>query len=237
MNYQRSDFNKCKINVFEKTGLIKLKFFKDIPEFKNISKLRCTDSILKYIVFFYDKGSPLFIDEDDILKRKFRAATLAGFEKNEDGKFDEETNDILDCQNKEVNKAILRYLKIINNHKWSKLCIFQDAYYSELERLQTVSLETDEGKIKKAEIMRNLKTMEDELKDLVSDITNQDTNQKLIQQLYDLAAGDNTLNLRPEDFAFRKTNISISRPLRIEDESIAEAPKQDEQEEEDEDDY
>ena len=74
-----------------------------------------TIKVIKYIVACYDKESPVV---DSYKKRwmvkKRESAVFAGLPVLESGHFTEEADQILFCQNKEINTQILRYLYLLH---------------------------------------------------------------------------------------------------------------------------
>ena len=91
--------------------------------------------VLRYVAFVYDKSCPLKKVITDFKKLKLQAAVLAGFIKQEDGRFLSNVEAVITCSNKETNKIILRYCLQHKNATYIKYIMYQQLYFTQMESL------------------------------------------------------------------------------------------------------
>ncbi len=96
-------------NPEDKSEVYKLKEF---DEFQfEVPAGTTFEQVAKYIIYLYDKDSDLRSMFFDYRERKKESARLAGFKRGKDGKYDTPVEGIILGQNKEVNHAIMCYLR------------------------------------------------------------------------------------------------------------------------------
>ncbi len=87
------------------------KITKGIPAFKKYHQdHEDHERVFKWLIFVYDRQSPLVKEMPDLMQRKLESANLAGYGTDEDGKFEEEVEKFLLGQDKEVNGLIVAYV-------------------------------------------------------------------------------------------------------------------------------
>lgn len=98
-----------------------------IPEFKALrsSKKHAADfsRVTKYVIYLYDKDSDLIHEfSNNLQARKDAAAVEAGFERH-NGKWPKHVQDIMDVKDKEVNSAIMAFLRDQKHYVWAEICV------------------------------------------------------------------------------------------------------------------
>jgi hypothetical protein len=87
------------------------KITKGISDFRKFKKANEDhERIFKWVVYTYDRQSPLVKEVTELMKRKGEAAVLAGYKTDEDGRFEEEVEDLLLGKSPEVNNLIVAYI-------------------------------------------------------------------------------------------------------------------------------
>jgi len=87
------------------------KITKGIPEFKKYKKGNDdADRRFKWVVYTYDRQSPLVKEIPELMVRKGEAAVLAGYTTDEDGRFEEDVEKFLMGQDEGVNGLIVSYI-------------------------------------------------------------------------------------------------------------------------------
>lgn len=147
---------------------------------------------LRYIAMVYDKNSPLHQVFNDIKKVKTHAAELAGFIRQEDGRFLSNVEEILSCRNEAVNKMIVRYAITHKNALYSKFILYSELHTFEMEKL----LAGAGGKLSDFDMLS--KNLDQTRQELLS----QDNSIKLHEDFMSFYFEDKLL-LRPEDIARR----------------------------------
>lgn len=147
--YEDEDFSDLLLNVHsvpKKDRVIdRFPDFTKYDEFKGDlgDKDIHLDKILRYIVYKYDRKSPL-IDIEDYIIRKTTAAQLAGFKPYDNGRFPEFVKKMLAGKNKVINLMIIRYCRMQYPAEWAFLVAGNEAYYSILDDMMN-----EDGKKKK----------------------------------------------------------------------------------------
>jgi len=102
-------FTPCLYNPNMATFVTKItKGIHDFRKFKRENE--DYERIFKWVVYTYDRQSPLVKEIPELMVRKGEAAVLAGFNTDEDGKFDEEVEKFLLGNDDEVNGLIVAYV-------------------------------------------------------------------------------------------------------------------------------
>jgi hypothetical protein len=200
MEFIDSDFSKLHIPVHKDLGdnvdVVKRHRLDIYPEFNDEipTNLKLSkNKIIKYIVYVYDKYSPLH-KITEIMGRKIIAAELAGFNKK-GGKFGGNIEKMLLCEIPQINKMIVRYCRIQKDSDWSVRVAYEDSLYSQLEAIRN----SQEGKDVK-DIILNTDTLRSKISDLDKILLEGDDNENLVFDIYDTIENE-TLELKPEDMA------------------------------------
>lgn len=172
--------------------------------------------VLRYVALAYDKESPLRKVITDFKKLKLQAAALAGFIKQEDGRFLSNVEAVITCANKETNKIILRYCLQHRNATYTKYILYQQIYFSQMEAL----LSGD-----KSAKLNDFDSLADKLDEISQQIFNQDNSASLkedLQQYY----FEEKLFLKPEEIAKKLQEKPKESPVPIpEKKKSEEVPK------------
>lgn len=197
MNYRESDYRLMLFNVSE------LQKYDDPlvfwPELRKIDELRLAetgpnlpkDKVLRYIFLCYDRGSPVVIHNKDLIKRKYEAAILSGFELV-DKKFEKQVEDVIKCQDPLVNEMICAFVRLFGDDDFAYITSLKDALYAILPSVQL-------GEIKDIDKVQKLKK---EIDTVTEKILVRDNTNNLYLDLYKYIEREK-LGLRPEDMALK----------------------------------
>lgn len=180
----------------------------EFKEFKATVKPLHKDKTIRYILYCYDIKSPLVKNNVELMKRKYEALILAGYELSASKKFSADIERMIMGENDKVNKMIVRFVRIQKNHKYSLLVATEQAYYKKINTMMDSS-----ARLTKQEHDAT-RQMEMDIETLTSEIFGGDTTSHLIESLYDSILFDQ-VELRPEDIATKllKDEIPVnSRP-------------------------
>jgi hypothetical protein len=197
MNYRESDYRSMLFNVS-----ILQKFDDPLvvwPELNRIDEFRNSetgqylpkDKVIRYIFLCYDRGSPVVINNKDLIKRKYEAALLSGFELI-DKKFQRQVEDVIKCQDPLVNEMICAFVRLFGDDDFAYITSLKDALYAILPSVQMGDIK-DIDKVQK--LKKEIDTVTDKI--LVRDNTN-----SLYLDLYKYIEREK-LGLRPEDMALK----------------------------------
>lgn len=146
-SYDLSTFDKLRWPVHLIDGkdhlAMKIPEVRKYPEFKHAPSGIDKDKLLRYIVYCYDKKSPLFNELDKILERKVAAALLAGFEQDEDLNFDDHVKKLFANELQEANLMIIRYARLQSSLDFSLLLVGLDHFYSMIYTLENTDVKGD----------------------------------------------------------------------------------------------
>lgn len=193
MNTEDLDFSKLKYKVHElEEGVDPLSVYDDLkkyPEFYEAISLP-RKKVLRYIIYFYDKGSPL--RDEEVYRGKIIAATLAGFETGNEGKFADTVEQMMLCRDFKINAMVIRFISMpgMFDVKWQKYIVLQQVYFRQSKDLYS----GDEDDIKK------FAATEKELNLTQSDLLNRDSADELLARLQKYYL-EEKVELRPEDIA------------------------------------
>jgi len=157
------------------------------PVYNGISR----NSIVRYVLFMYDIGTPLRSAIPEVMRRKFYAASLAGFETKKN-KFIKPVEEILVGKDEVVNRAIVEFVVSIHSASYTKLVAFENA-------LQGCLMSMMKGSLGKNAI-DDINSLESEINTLTGKLLQDDKTQFIVDKLYEKIATDK-LELRPEDIA------------------------------------
>ena len=197
--YNIDDFNSLIFNVYKiepDTDVFSVfPKLKQYPEFVEYSGGEF-NTLIRYIGFMYDFGSPLN-KITDVSRRKIECAKLAGYKINNAGKFSEAVEAVLKCKNQVVNRMIIRYCKLSKYDLFPFYIAQSEWLDKQYESLMSGDTKvTDSSKIN--EIVLNLQKIR-------SDILGNDNNKALNDELIDFI-DDDVFALRPEDIAIKLKN-------------------------------
>lgn len=164
--------------------------FKKHQEFYNTASLP-RRSVLKYIVYFYDPNSPLLEEIKDSLRAKLTAVELAGFKK-ENGKYSENVEKMIVCEDPIINEMICRYLIMTNDIRWQKYHVLMQVYYRASKELLTGEKDS----------IKALTEAEKELISTRSQIVKQETSEVLLKRLQRYYL-EEKVELTPEEIAIK----------------------------------
>jgi hypothetical protein len=168
------------------------------------------DSVIRYIVYAYDRESPIvkrFLN--DVEKRKTTACDYAGFSYDEKGRFSLDVDNMMKCKNRYINVMIIDYVRQYNDPEFALLISGYDAYWQKLVQATTVE-EGEEGAKRdafqieetKGKIFEQARKMASLLSELSIKILS-DENKLLRQDLYSIIDSSvrNRLRITPERLA------------------------------------
>lgn len=156
--------------------------------------------IIKYIVSCYDKESPAVnaYKKRWSIKKK-ESALMAGLPVDNNGRFDDEVDKLIFCQNDIINHVILRYLYLIHDRDWQTYVIYNEMYiHQSAELIKYDFQQPTHAKTAK----ENLDQLNKDIEALEYRIFSGEETKKLKDLLYEEAS--NMLNeLRPEKIVER----------------------------------
>lgn len=155
------------------------------PEFQ--LEIKDKNKIVRYILFFYDKGSPYETRYKDYNERKAACAEAAGFKYNT--KWPKSIEDVMNGENKEANLMIAAFLKMHLDTDWSHLVAMKTIYYKQIAKVL-------DGSISSANYS-NL----DKLKESIDKTSlKMSKGDKKVEKAIFKVMNYQELNLRPENF-------------------------------------
>ena len=166
MKFKDSDFSGMMFPIYD---LPKSKsVLKEFPELDKYKEFKTTialdkDKVIRYIMFCYDKRSPL-LKEADLSKRKIVALELAGFSKEKGGKYNENLLRMISCENDSINRMMVRFLRIQNDLDFSLLTTLTENYFNTLLQVNSNIVFNKDGDVLKdaqarAKLSEELPTM------------------------------------------------------------------------------
>jgi hypothetical protein len=200
------DFGKTLIDIRKQDADVVNDFTALHPDFKIFMEKRedklslSAIQIVKYIVACYDKESPLVnaYKKRWSVKKK-ECAVLAGLPQDKNGRFDEDADNLIFCQNEVINRVILRYLYLIHDRDWQTYVIYNEMnIHQSVELIKYNFQQPAHAKSAK----ENLDTLNKDIEALEYKIFSGEETKKLKDMLYEEAS--NMLNdLRPEKIVER----------------------------------
>jgi len=179
-DYKAEDFDKCLYNVFSvprnRTVRTVFPIFKDYKEFKGDLGDLNDSNFLRYIVYVYDKNSPLQ-RIDEMPKRKAEAAALAGFSQ-EDGYFQDNLVRAMKGTHDAANKMIIRYIRMQKKPTYALLVTTNEAYYRALENM------IDDSKDAPKVSYKDIREMKKEMDNCIAEMFEEDNTQELEDALF-----------------------------------------------------
>lgn len=117
------------------------------PEWVKLKAVKSWRKVVSYILFLYSKDTDLIHEHPSDLKaRKDAAAFEAEIEREKNGKWPDEIQDIMDIRNETVFNAIMVYLKFQKHQVWMEITVTEQELY-EFQGLRFMAI--DAGKKKK----------------------------------------------------------------------------------------
>lgn len=209
IDYSSLDFSKMMANMYvlqpkQDPRVVYSNLF-SYPEYHTKELVGLEPSrVLKYIGYVYDKGSPIRGLSNDINRVKLIAAELAGYHKNEEGRFPSHVEDFIKCKNYLVNLMIIRYVVQQKNALYTKFIT-----YSELRNIEMNKLLSGGGKASEFDVIS------DKLDEIQQQILAYDNSKDLIEDFNEFYE-DDQLKLRPEDIALllkKHTEEGLTGPV------------------------
>jgi hypothetical protein len=162
--------------------------------------------ILKYIIYVYDKFTPLKDRVPDLVDRKYQACLLAGFKINSDGTFDEPVIDMIAGKVDAINASIAKYLTLSFDPDHMLITRAWDMYTIEISR-SWHKHRGDEATVKVLERLNKI------IKDKTKDILGGDDAYKIKRHFYK-ALEVHKLEIRPENMArlIQSKEIDLQSP-------------------------
>lgn len=152
---------------------------------------------IRYVIYMYDKCSPLLTKIDNIYKQKIEAAKLAGFKQNTAGTFPAYVDKMMVGLDHRINHMIIRYLRLMRDEQFMQFMIYKEKLYSSLQKMQ----ETDDPKQLNQIIAVN-KSLTGVINNLKTEFVQPKDSKQLIEILYEQAEFED-LELTPELIAER----------------------------------
>lgn len=148
------------------------------------------DTLIRYIVLFYDPKSPLFDRIPDHIERKKAAAQLAGW-KYKDNKFSKEVEEVLYCKNRLTNECIIEFLRAMRNPDYAFIASAWEGYYKILhEIISDTKISGTKNSVDIATSRAKLSEQADSMATTLNDRTlrflSQDNSPYLREHLFDL---------------------------------------------------
>lgn len=167
---------------------------------------RMRGNVAQYILYFYDKNTPLRSLFPDIAQRKQQAAVLAGFNLVDD---EERVNRLYSLSDKPVTAAVVNFVQYQNSREWSLLVTNEQLLWETQENLMKKFSASDYKDPKQmldaVKVKTQLSGETDKIMDLIT---------KYEDRLFagDDIARDAAANLRstgmtPESFAFSMEHV------------------------------
>lgn len=200
MEFNDKDFNKLTYRVHENDP--DADFFKLFPVFSLYPVFTAYHSegvdvnhLLRYIVYCFDKNSPL-LTLDNLFERRVHAAKLAGFVVDDKGKFAAPVEDVLLSRDFGANCMIIQYCIMHAGEEYTTFVTFQDALRKQLEALMS---DDDEGDSKK-DTIANIQKLREDLRTTRENIFRFKNDSFLTDDLYAFME-TRKLRISPEDWA------------------------------------
>jgi hypothetical protein len=109
-------------------------------------KSKFSNQVIKYIVYLYDKNSPLIRDYRDLAERKDAALILAGFTRQHTGQWSKTVRDMKELKNDVVLELILIYMDVQHHMKMDMIHVFEQMFLEYREHLlRPVTITNNQG--------------------------------------------------------------------------------------------
>jgi len=195
--YKPEDFEDLLFNVHKapkKESLLKeFPELQKYPEFTAILDKEIEphkDRIIKYIVFMYDRNTPL-TEIDDWNKRKIHAIRLAGSRPNKEGYFSGWVRNMLIGRNPEVNAMIIRYCRLQHPRIYGLLVAGNESYYNLL-----LDITSNESEKKDKDLFMKAEKMNKKLDAMTNELLNEAPDPELEKDLFRFIEEENIKHVR-----------------------------------------
>lgn len=198
-NWQDDDFRRLTLKIHG----VDIDLIKTYPILKEYEFDKLTTNVnetIRYIVYAFDRNSPLH-SLPDVLERRSVAAVMAGFTRTASGNFTKEVEDMIKCQNKQINTLIIRYCIMQASDDYTTLVTFEEALRNQNEKLLDGKVDSEKTK----DMISNVDTLREKIKDIKRSLMSNNLDAFLERSLYDFSESAR-LSLRPEDYA-AKMNV------------------------------
>jgi len=117
--FEKENFNRLYIDIYDKKNVIKNNLEKITNAFGLVDDSRNDiEKLIKYIMYMYDKNSPMREMYQELEERKTECALLSGYKESKDKKILKELFNLTD---KRACKLISSFLKFQNHKTWAML--------------------------------------------------------------------------------------------------------------------
>jgi len=219
MDYIESDFDNMYLNVRKvPIGEDLFKVFPILSKYKEFSGKTGNlkkELVIRYIVYAFDKGSPLN-SIVDIMERRVEALKLAGFKTDARGKYPRFVDMMVHSIVPTINQMIIRYCLFTGDTDYAILVTYEDSLIKELDRLMSFEnpikikkgrndAEVDEifyneSNEKKSALITNISNLRKLIGELKAELFSNNIDLFLERSLLDFIEAER-LELSPEFFA------------------------------------
>jgi len=205
MEFVSKDFEGLLLNIFQhRIGTDLFKVFPVLSKYEeftvNVPHIK-KENLLRYIIYAFDKNSPLAAI-NDILERRVEALKLAGFTPHgTTHKWAHGLDRMVKSLNPKVNHAIIRYCMLQGDTDYTVLVTYEDSLLKELDRLINFDAgEEDDSGEKKKELIANINTLRKDINTLKQEFFANNVDLFLLRSLSEFAESKKIL-LSPEYYA------------------------------------
>ena len=193
VNFKPSDID-AGTHIFRRFPVLSLH-----PEMKVKLKAVSFYKVIKYIFFLYQINSP-FLSISNLKKRKITAAIQADFGRDSEGEFTEPYLNMLLGKNSDFNMMALCFCRIQKSTVFSRLVVFHEALYSELQIMKGFENDKEMKPADKKIIRENIQSLSTDIENLTQELLFEDDNKYLVSEVFEEIEMEN-LALKPEDIA------------------------------------
>lgn len=192
-DYESLTYNVTTVDA-DRDLLLQFAGLNNIPELQVNLEVDFRNLIIRYIILFYDRNTPLkrIEKEND---RKMYAALMAGIEYNDKtGKFSPETENIFRCKDVLVNKMILGFVRHFGSVQYSTLIVGYEMYYQKLLAAQDHTKKGPQAEVARGKLWEQAVKMRGELEVMAEKLLTEQ-NPFLKEDLYLMVNADINRNL------------------------------------------
>jgi hypothetical protein len=203
MEFNPEDFKKLKFDpynlIWSKPATKRYPEIGEREAFSSVNRIAAgvsKDNVVRYILFLYQKGSPL-LEIRDRTKARVEAAKLSRFDMNEDGTdFTGNYKDVMLCRNEVSNKMIVDFCRMQNDHAFASYALYNDLLYIQME--WTLNNQDDPSKTKSA--IANIKEVNKVLGELRKELLMDEESTDVFKTMLEMIEMEE-VHLRREDIA------------------------------------
>jgi len=149
------------------------------------------EKVFRYIIYMYDRNSPLRTKYSDLDRRRLEAAKEAGF-RTEQGVFPEEVENMLMGKIPKINRMIVDFVRHHRSYKYSYLVANEESFYKIMQ--QVLNGETKQ--------IADLDRIGKQLEETLSEMLNEDDNVAIMDAVVKYIEDERiSEQLRPEAIA------------------------------------